>query len=296
MMKIEQEIVEEMYSRKNIHAVILKDIDCGSDSLLWPMAEAIAEYRAKIYYDSKNTRIQQLSPFNNLDLAIEMHIVILPLEGIVPIQQAVALLSNYLDFDDQLEGLKTASELIAVCSNVGLYSLHHRATTTNHTDTLAIESHYTLSTTALEFIERTSFLPPMLCIPRDWDSTSYRGGYLTATDSVILGRLNQHDYWIDTCAINQLQQVSFSINEEMLEQEELPTKPLKEKALKQFYLHVKQSRDTCNKLINAGNKFYFVHKKDFRGRIYSLGYHVNLQGTKYKRSLLEFSDKQLITD
>ena len=46
--------------------------------------------------------------------------------------------------------------------------------------------------------------------------------------------------------------------------------------------------------ILEGNKFYFTWKFDSRGRMYSQGYHCNLQATEYKKAILNFSHEELI--
>lgn len=289
-----QTLTEEIYSRRNIRNEVLEEIDTGEDSFIWPMAEAIANYRNdKTYYDSKLKRID-LIDLNNVEIAIEMHIAVLPIDGIKPIQQVVSKLGSILDYDEELDGFKTAGELLAVCRNIGLYKLITRYSKENDTNTLAIQSLYTLSNKTLEFIERTSYLPPMMVEPREWTTTT-NGGYLSSNDNVMLGRINEHNKQVDLTAINKLQRVPYSFNLEMLEMEEKANKPFEtEEQEAQFNLHVKETRRISEELVDHGNEFYFPHKCDFRRRIYSCGYHVNLQGTKYKRAVLEFTEKHII--
>jgi hypothetical protein len=39
--------------------------------------------------------------------------------------------------------------------------------------------------------------------------------------------------------------------------------------------------------------FYFLHKYDSRGRIYSQGYHINIQGTEYDKAILDFAERKV---
>ena len=41
--------------------------------------------------------------------------------------------------------------------------------------------------------------------------------------------------------------------------------------------------------------FYFTWKYDKRGRIYSQGYHVNIQSTSFKKSLINLHNKLVVT-
>ena len=47
-------------------------------------------------------------------------------------------------------------------------------------------------------------------------------------------------------------------------------------------------------MATQGNRFYFTHKVDKRGRIYSHGYHINPQGSAFKKAMLELSEPELI--
>ena len=60
-------------------------------------------------------------------------------------------------------------------------------------------------------------------------------------------------------------------------------------------LHQSQSFGAVNSLVESGNKFYFAHSLDSRLRMYSKGYQLNLQGSEWDKSLLEFHHKELLT-
>jgi hypothetical protein len=46
----------------------------------------------------------------------------------------------------------------------------------------------------------------------------------------------------------------------------------------------------------VGNKFYFTHSYDFRGRIYANGYHLNYQGTPYDKASLDFNSSETLSE
>jgi DNA-directed RNA polymerase len=53
------------------------------------------------------------------------------------------------------------------------------------------------------------------------------------------------------------------------------------------------SRKTYEKY--SDKEFYFIVQFDKRGRMYTHGYHITNQGSGYKKALVNFSKKQLIT-
>ena len=59
---------------------------------------------------------------------------------------------------------------------------------------------------------------------------------------------------------------------------------------------VKDSEKVYDYLLSNNNTFYFVWRYDARGRMYSQGYHVNIQSNAYRKAMLDFKDKTLITE
>ncbi len=55
-----------------------------------------------------------------------------------------------------------------------------------------------------------------------------------------------------------------------------------------------QSYRFYNLMATQGNRFYLTHKVDKRGRIYAHGYHINTQGSAFKKAMLELADVELI--
>jgi len=58
----------------------------------------------------------------------------------------------------------------------------------------------------------------------------------------------------------------------------------------------KTSRDVLDGLFTLGNEFYLTHKYDKRGRTYCQGYHVNIQGNDWNKSVIEFGEKEYVND
>ena len=137
----------------------------------------------------------------------------------------------------------------------------------------------------------------MVCRPLPWKKNNKGGGYLSGSGSMILGRMNHNEYHQAVEVINHLQNIPWSLDLRMLEFEETSKKNLDTPEKQVNFARMRDnSEQVYRELLDQGNKFYFVWKRDSRGRSYSQGYHVNLQANSYKKSLLNFHKQELLTD
>ncbi len=290
-----QKNIEAKYSRSEIRKHVLLDIDQSSE-VFKKCRMLITKYLTKNYsYKSKANRITGLrhGSISTMDIVLELFIAILPIKIVSPIQSVTALIGSHLGFDNLLDGIKTASELIAICESSGAYTIYHSTSDDNDTGTLAIMGHYSLEPHTEAFINQTKYLPPMVCEPDEW-TDNRNGGYMNYKASVILGRINHHDQKQALEPINILQDIAWELND-IVHFNEVPNKVLDtDKKNRQFSQLCDESTVVYQELIDNGNKFYFVWKYDKRGRSYSQGYHCNLQGTEYKKAILNFANKELI--
>jgi len=291
MEQIQSEI-EQQYSRKSIRARVEADIETEQD-VFTDVVNAIDKYRAGSYYASKQARIHGILGMNSHDLALEIFICVLPIREISPIQAVATKLGAQLKPLSLLDGVKTAAELLAVGELSGAYTIYHSNCPENGTGTMGIRSNYHLDSDTQAFVDQTQYLPPMLCKPVPWDN-NMNGGHLQGSSSVLLGHLNHHDENQALDVINILQDISWSLNE-MVDYVEKPNKPLDthDKA-QQFHVLQEDSFKVYDELMHNGNAFHFVWKFDKRGRMYSQGYHCNLQSTEYKKAILNFTKEELI--
>jgi len=126
-------------------------------------------------------------------------------------------------------------------------------------------------------------------------------------DNIILGRGNNVGQRVNKSAINKLQSVPWEINEDILhllsdklkepdwKSPEAPTAIEQKERKKSFALRDRETNDVVDYLLENGNQFYFGWKYDKRGRSYSQGYHTNIQGNEYRKAMLRFSNKELLT-
>lgn len=293
-MKELQENIEFIYSKKNIADVVRADIDPNSP-IIQDMIFKINRYLCGEYsYASKVKRVAQIR-LSALQIAEEIAVLVLPIKEISPIQAICSALGAQFGYENRLDGVKTAAELLAVCEGE-LYTLYHSEDYENETGTLGIKPNYQCSQEVKDFINNKKYLPPMLVEPRQW-TTNNNGGHLLGSGSVILKPINQHQDKQCLDVINKLQSVPWELNTRMLEFVEESKKALDTLEKKRnFERLVQSSEEVYRDLLDQGNRFYFVWKFDFRGRMYSQGYHVNPQSNSYKKAIINFANKTTVTD
>lgn len=279
--------MESVYSKRNLISEISKDIN-----ILWlsEIVYNIEGYRSQTYsYKSKNIRISKLG--DSLQIAEDILLGVLKCRGNpATIQQVATGIARNIN-DDLLSAIRTASELLAVCEG-RLYELMSHDYEGNPFGTLALKPYIKPSEEVLIKIDQYMYLPPNLDRPY-WFS-NYRGGMVTQSDHVILGKGNQHSEYQALDAVNILQSIEWELDKDVLLMPELPNKPLDTvDKLEQFNIFKQASKKVYELYKNT--RFYFIWKYDKRGRMYSNGYHINLQSTDYKKALLNFARKEVIT-
>jgi hypothetical protein len=157
-----------------------------------------------------------------------------------------------------------------------------------------IRSRWSLDLDTEQYIADTMYLPPMLCEPNEVTSNTTSGYLNPVAESVVLKAHNHHDEPLALDAINIANSVAFELDEFILSTfEESPTKELDtiEKA-RNFQLLKNSSKKVYDMLQDQGNLFWFSWRFDKRGRMYSQGYHVNIQSTEYKKALVTLARKK----
>lgn len=239
----------------------------------------IQSYKNGSYYTSKNKRIQQIVlPVEQLLEKAVMSVVLYP----GPIQNAATHLGYQL-MDNNLDGVKTAAEIISVIAQEdGLIDMELRNDGSPMVkpawEICAVKAKYPL---------------PMLTKPREIISQVDRAR-MTSTDRnhLILGKEHQHDDFICIDTINILNSIEIEIDEDVLDYEESLLGTATSPEIERMFI---ESTESYQEIMNWGNKFYFTWKYDFRGRMYSSGYHLQYQSYNYKRSLISFHHKEVVT-
>jgi len=286
--KVEQITIEDEYSRTNIRAFVKRNALAKTgefSKILNKCYQCINEYRDGDYYESKNQRLAEIVFWQSEDLVIEMMIAVMPCERRTSIQQVATKIAVQLDYDDIIDGVKTASEMLGACARTGLFNAW--------VNPLEIKTLIPLSQVTLDFIENTKYLPPMVCKPKSWTSNT-NGGYLSVRKSALLNS-GHHSEILALDALNISQEIEWELDIDMVNYIEKPTKPVDTDEKKEAHMKMAfDSLDTYQDMVDRGNAFYFNWRYDSRGRMYSQGYHINIQSTEYKKSILNFKHKEVI--
>lgn len=294
--RFNQVVLENKYSRKHIRSRVLADIVTHGLADKFDKATAlVSTYLHGEYYKSKDIRVKAIRHMSTSELVEETLVAVLTSKDAQPIQAVASRLAARLPFDDIFDGIKTASELIAVICRADFYDVI--AANSSDTGSLMVRSNVALEPCTLKAIAGTKYLPPMVCEPNELKSTGNMDNtHITYKDSLILGSPNHHELPLAIDALNIANQVKLALDEDILMFEEIPNKPLdSNKKQLQFDKMAADSLEVYNELLELGNEFYLTWKPDSRGRIYSQGYHVNIQSTGYKKALINLAHKETIT-
>lgn len=288
-----QEMNETRFSRKHIDAKIKKAITDNPD-MVAKMAQGVDllyDYVNGQYYASKNARMDQVAEMDFDELVLEVFIGVSYCQTPELFTSITAQLAARLKFDDRAAAITTVAEVMAVLCKTDAFDIYKETKQAS----LMIQSRIPLEQNLVEFIVHSEYLPPMVCEPLEL-THNYSSGYLTHNDSLILGSGKHHDGDICLDVLNKMNKVALKLDTEFLSQiEEQPTFELDTRDKYDNWIKFKkQSYVMYDLMVQQGNRFHLTHKVDNRGRIYSCGYHINSQGTSFKKSSIEFADEEVV--
>lgn len=295
MSRLSQIIAEDTYSRKGIQEKVREDIMSDVDGLkkvYLACTSAVLEYLAGDYYDSKNKRIEWIKHVDPGEMVVELFIHVIPNIGEVSIQKIAGQFAPWFKYEDVFDGVHTAAEILGACKDADLYKLIEAKDSVDKY--INIKSNWRLDDETLDFIDRSRYLDPMLVQPDAWCSNT-GGGYITGKNSVILGKHKHHDEQQALDVLNMLQEISWSLDKDILAMGEISKKSLNTPAKRQAFKHMtSMSEKVRRNMLDNDNAFYFSWRCDFRGRMYSSGHYINFQSNSFRKAQLNFTEKRLI--
>ena len=289
-----QEMNELRFNRKHIDRKI-KDSINNNPFMIKKVEEGITlvnEYLNGNYYESKNKRIEQVKLLDINTMVLELFVGIAYIQRPELFTSVTAQLASRLGFDDKGAAITTVAELVAVLCNTDVFDIEKESDQAS----LMIVSHIPLEEELLFFIENSAYLPPMVCEPLEL-THNFSSGYLTHNDSLVLGSGNHHDGDLCLDVLNKMNKVPLKLDTKFLSTlEEEPTFELNNPdAIEQWTKFKEESYYFYSLMESQGNKFYFNHMVDKRGRIYCQGYHISTQGTAFKKAMLEFAEEEIVS-
>ncbi len=296
--RLAQIVIEERYSRKEVRSRVKKYLVQDSEFYL-KIVEACHYINQWLEqpkdYLSKELRLKQ---FQSSDVSVEdvvLDIVVTTMvNGYSNIQSICGQVAPSLGYEDIYDGVTTVAEMITI---IGIHTdlIDIIMPEDSELDSITIEANYQLSEELLQYIAHTKYLPPMIVKPVTVFN-NYDFDYYTVESSKILGSNNHHNMPIALDVLNILNSVQLELDIYTLQNKEVPNHELDTpKKREQFDRMVIASEAVYEELLKeADGKFYLTWKYDKRGRIYSQGYHVNIQSTDYKKSLINLAKKEQI--
>lgn len=301
-MALIQTEIESLYSQRQVHTVLHESIKHELDGFLlnWTLTTwyRIEKYLETEYYASKAVRITELKVMlekRGLEyILVKILAAVIHTQQEQTFQQVIGYVQAFLPHKDPFARAITAGELIALGSSKrGLYSIIKREgdmslVEVNHWNLI---EKYLLG--SLDWINSTGFNPPLVEKPFKVLS-NHSCGYHSIQEPVILGSLTYHDEPQNLETINILNAIEWVIDPDVKAEPETPGKPFTDRQSHQNFIQMVRESDHIYKML-GDNPFWFAWQYDSRGRVYSHGYHVNLQAAEYKKALLNFNHYEVLT-
>jgi len=154
-------------------------------------------------------------------------------------------------------------------------------------------------------LDKYQFPLPMVVPPNRLEHNLH-SGYLTRKESVIL-RDNHHDDDVCLDHLNRVNAMKLAINLDVAITIQNKWRGIDrkkhdesweefQKRRKAFEKYDRMAKEIIETLIKEGNEIYLTHKYDKRGRTYCMGFHITYQGTDWNKAVIEFADKEVLTD
>lgn len=284
---------EYHFSRKHIDKYILNALKSSPEAQakIDQGVDLINAWRSREYYPSKNARLLQLEKLNIRELVESIFVgiaYVLRPETFVSVSGALA---SRLHFDDKADSILTVAEILAVLCETDVFDIEKAG----RQDSLYIVSRMQLPDDLIEAIERSMYMPPMVCHPKPV-TDNFTGPHLTFKEGLILGKGNMHEGDICLDVINLQNSIELQLAEDFLNTvEETPNSPPENMEQARMWKQFKaESYRVYKLLINQGNRFWLTNKVDKRGRLYAQGYHVTSQGTSFKKAIIELANEEIV--
>ena len=237
-------------------------------------------------YDSKNVRLAQWKPDRGELYELVLAIFTLTLQHDRLTYQAVAgTIGNRIDMPDHIDQIKTVAECIALISRTGLIDITRPGSTGEY---IMVSTQYMVKGTIPIATDHMPSLIPIEHIDSNWSEEH---------GSMILGgSFNHHEKDICLDHLNRMNKVELTLYRPLLRKyEEAPKKALNTiQRQDQWHHFIKNSYRIYIGIARKGNRFRLLHRVDKRGRTYAAGYHVNTQGSSFKKAIIQFANKELV--
>lgn len=303
-----QEIIEERLSKKHINTKVLDDLTSDLD-MMDKIIEGIEILElwcnAPGEYESQQARKDHIKEMDLKDIVETVYVTTLALKNTTTLANLIGILALKLEFEESYQGFKAAGEIIALLCYTDVYDLDKP----KKYDSIIVKPQYALPDETKEYIENAQYLPPSICKPKYLIHNRSSGYRTIKRDSLILGgAIHHHNEDICLEVLNRMNETALELNQDMLsiQQEfegDLDVIEDFEGSALEYQRAVSQQKENWELFLRRSelaysivedNPFYLTHKIDKRGRIYSQGYAINVQGNSYQKSCVDLVKKDYI--
>lgn len=284
---------EHTFSRKHIDGYLAKELEQSSDyhEAVAQGVQLLQQWLNQEHYVSKQARLDQLRELDLTELVSRILRATAYVRRPELFTSVSAQLAGELGFSDKPAAIATMAEVLAVVCETDAYDIFKESTQAS----LMLVSNIPLSEQLQRYVQNSRFLPPMVCEPNLVEHNRM-SGYLTHNDSLVLGKGNHHDGDLCLDVINLQNSIPLQLNQEFLLANELQPnfEIVSAEQDEQWRQFKQQSQELWLLMLQQGNRFWLTHKVDKRGRLYSVGYHINTQGNQFQKAMIELADEELV--
>ena len=304
--------LEHLFSKKHAHEYIY-DLLLESQETMEMIERGINLLEAWVAipadYEAKQERKDTLAGMNLQKIVEETMTKVMALRTETTLASMASQIGISFGFADTRQGITLAAEILALIIKTGFAEIFQPYFRSQY----YIRCCFKLESEHQDKVDMAMYLPPMLCRPNKLKHNRSSGYQTIKGESLILGgNVNHHDEEICLDVLNIMNGVALCINQEFREYcLEEPTFDLDTvdgaesmSKVKLMYVvqqqrlnwedHLRKSTALYDLMVEEGNQFYLTHKVDKRGRIYSQGYHINPQGTSFKKCLVDLHRKEKV--
>ncbi len=247
--------------------------------------ELVNEYLKGTYYQSKMARIAQLDDMNVNELVLDLLVATAYFRKEQLFSAVAAMLAGKLQLSNRKDAVTTVAELLAVLCQTDAFDILKE----NRMASLMLVSRVKLPPDLERAIENSGYPLPLVNRPEYIRGNYYQG------ETLILGRQAYHDGDICLDVLNLMNSMAFKLDTEFLSKvEENPKAILETPEQLAQWRNFKATSHEAYKSISQFQCFYLLNKVDKRGRIYSQGYHINPQGSSYKKAMVNLAKAELV--
>lgn len=305
-----QEKIEKTFSKKFIVQQAVDDL-LTCESIVNKLNRGIEYVNTWLNKDHDIDRELRLLAVRDLDikeLVLQVTACIsLECQKPMKLVSIASLCARHLNMSDKVEAIHTMAEIIAVLGETDLWD--NKKTK----EGWIVISRVELDAEVTQYADNALYLPPLIVKPRKVRSNRDSGYITQRGESLILGFyenhhddnicldvlniLNSNEYELDTDFINQYEEQWHREELSQQEYEELShaDREIYNMDAKTWKKFQEQGNFFQHLMIHHGNSFYLCNKVDKRGRIYSSGFHVNVQGSSFKKAMVNFKHHEIPT-